>query len=359
MLLPRGVIRFPASGESAGRGRHRDQASVDEADHESLYRRIWLSPQSRRVATIAAVTTGTLAASTAGFAATMPGPGGNASLEPTATTATTASVIGGGSRASTPATSAVGLASRIGDPDPTLTAVSIAPDRTTIAPDAPVVFTVRATQIGTNQPVSNQRIRIAVANGPQWTTTAQLQTDASGTAKISTRLLSTTTLTAVFDGTNALRPSLANATTVTVRSPTTSGSATGSTTGRSTTTPTVIPGSSIGQKIVYLASLQKGKPYVYGAAGPNAFDCSGYSQYVFKQLGRYLPRTAQQQYDASIHIPKAAKQPGDLIFFGSPDNITHMGIYAGNGYMWAAPQTGRTINLQPIYTSTYWVGRFL
>ncbi len=268
-------------------------------------------------------------------------------------------MIGGGSRASTPATSAVGLASRIGDPDPTLTAVSIAPDRTTIAPDAPVVFTVRATQIGTNQPVSNQRIRIAVANGPQWTTTAQLQTDASGTAKISTRLLSTTTLTAVFDGTNALRPSLANATTVTVRSPTTSGSATGSTTGRSTTTPTVIPGSSIGQKIVYLASLQKGKPYVYGAAGPNAFDCSGYSQYVFKQLGRYLPRTAQQQYDASIHIPKAAKQPGDLIFFGSPDNITHMGIYAGNGYMWAAPQTGRTINLQPIYTSTYWVGRFL
>ncbi|WP_250285072.1 MULTISPECIES: C40 family peptidase [unclassified Frankia] len=334
---------------------------MGEADRESLYRRIWLSPQSRRVATIAAVTTGTLAASTAGFAATMPGPGGNASLEPTATTDTAAaSVIGGGSRTGTLAASAVGLAGRIGVPDPRLTEVSIVPDSATIAPDAPVVFTVRATQLGSGQPVTNQRIRIAVANGPQWTTTAQLQTDASGTAKITTRLLSTTTLTAVFDGTNALRPSLANATTVTVRSPTASGPATGSTTSRLTATaPTVIPGSSIGQKIVYLASLQKGKPYVYGAAGPNAFDCSGYVQYVFKQLGRYLPRTAQQQYDASIHIPKAAKQPGDLIFFGSPDNITHIGIYAGNGYMWAAPQTGRTINLQPIYTSTYWVGRFL
>ncbi|WP_131786139.1 C40 family peptidase [Protofrankia symbiont of Coriaria ruscifolia] len=336
---------------------------MDRSDHESLYRRVRLSPQSRRVATIAAVTTGTLAASTAGFAATMPGPSGNASLEPTAATGTTtASVIGGGSHGTTLAASTAGLAGKIGNPDPTLTSVSIVPDQATVAPDAPVVFTVRATLVGTGQPVAGQRVRIAVANGPQWTTTAQLQTDGRGIAKITTRLLSTTTLTAVFDGTNALRPSLASATTVTVRSPVASGSVSGSVSGSSSAssaTPKVIPGSSIGQKIVYLASLQKGKPYIYGAAGPNAFDCSGYSQYVFKQLGRYLPRTAQQQFDASIRIPKAAKQPGDLIFFGSPDNITHMGIYAGNGYMWAAPQTGRTINLQPIYTSTYWVGRFL
>ncbi|WP_198543109.1 NlpC/P60 family protein, partial [Pseudofrankia sp. BMG5.36] len=115
----------------------------------------------------------------------------------------------------------------------------------------------------------------------------------------------------------------------------------------------------IGEKAVYLASLQAGKPYVWGATGPNAFDCSGFAQYIYKQLGRYLPRTAQQQYNATIHVPQSAKQPGDLIFFGTPDNITHMGIYAGNGYMWAAPQSGDVVKYEPIYTSRYYVGRVL
>ncbi len=122
---------------------------------------------------------------------------------------------------------------------------------------------------------------------------------------------------------------------------------------------TAVPGSSIGAKAVYLASLQRGKPYVYGAEGPYAFDCSGLVQYVFKQLGRSLPRTAQQQFAASLRVPQAGKQPGDLIFFGSPSNITHVAIYAGNGYVWSAPETGRTVSLVPIWTSTYYVGRVM
>ncbi len=213
-------------------------------------------------------------------------------------------------------------------------------------------------EVGTGRPVADQRVRIAVANGPQWTTTAQLRTDSNGTATITTRLLSTTTLTAVFDGTNVLRPSLAGATTVTVRSPTGpgGGSAGGSAAGSA---PTVVPGSSIGEKAVYLASLQRGKPYVYGAEGPYSFDCSGLVQYVFKQLGRSLPRTAQQQFAASIRVPQAGKQPGDLIFFGTPGNITHVAIYAGNGYVWSAPETGRSVSLVPIWSSTYYVGRVL
>ena len=115
---------------------------------------------------------------------------------------------------------------------------------------------------------------------------------------------------------------------------------------------------------VRTAAMQKalgkiGAKYRYGASGPNAFDCSGFAQYIYKQLGRYLPRTAQQQYNATIHVPPSAKQPGDLIFFGTPDNITHMGIYAGNGYMWAAPRTGDVVKYEPIYTSRYYVGRVL
>ncbi|WP_322751041.1 MULTISPECIES: C40 family peptidase [unclassified Frankia] len=360
-MHPRGVIRLPVDGEQAGRGRHRDQAPESAGDHEPNPWHARLGPQSRRVATIAAVTTGTLAASTAGFAATMPGPGGNATLGPMTTTAATvdnAAMIGGGTHGAAPAGATVDLAAKLGNPDPTFTTMSIAADQATVAPNAPVVITVRAMEVGTGRPVADQRVRIAVANGPQWTTTAQLRTDSTGTATISTRLLSTTTLTAVFDGTNVLRPSLAGATTVTVRSPTGpgGGSAGGAAAG---TAPTVVPGSSIGEKAVYLASLQRGKPYVYGAEGPYAFDCSGLVQYVFKQLGRSLPRTAQQQFAASLRVPQAGKQPGDLIFFGTPGNITHVAIYAGNGYVWSAPETGRTVSLVPIWSSTYYVGRVL
>jgi cell wall-associated NlpC family hydrolase len=60
-----------------------------------------------------------------------------------------------------------------------------------------------------------------------------------------------------------------------------------------------------------------------------------------------------------MKVPQSGKQPGDLIFYGTPGNIYHVGIYAGNGYMWAAPQTGGVVSLRPIYSSTYKVGRIL
>nr|WP_163553826.1 C40 family peptidase [Candidatus Frankia alpina] len=255
---------------------------------------------------------------------------------------------------------AAAIASPSPSPSSTFTVLSITPDRSAILPDTPVVFTVRAVRADGRGPLGGETVRIVVVNGPQWTITARLRTNAAGEAYISARLLSTTTITAVFDGSDALRPSLASAATVTVTAPAPSGSTRAGTSGSIAGTPTVVnevAASGIGAKAVYLASLQKGKPYVWGAAGPYAFDCSGYAQYVYKQLGRYLPRTAQQQFYATTRIPKSGKQPGDLIFFGSPSNTTHMGIYAGNGYMWAAPQSGRNVNLQPIYTSTYWVGR--
>ncbi len=115
--------------------------------------------------------------------------------------------------------------------------------------------------------------------------------------------------------------------------------------------------SSFGAKVVYLASKQAGKPYVWGAQGPRAFDCSGLVHYVYKQLGRSIPRVANAQYAASQKIPQSARQPGDLIFFGRPGSIHHVGIYAGNGMMWAAPHTGAVIRLQKVYTSSYLVGR--
>jgi cell wall-associated NlpC family hydrolase len=116
-------------------------------------------------------------------------------------------------------------------------------------------------------------------------------------------------------------------------------------------------GTARGAKVVRLASLQAGKPYVYGAAGPRSFDCSGFVQYVYKKLGKTLPRTTNQQYAATARVPRGSQRPGDLIFFGKPGAIYHTGIYAGGGKIWVAPKTGDVVKLQRIWSPSYLVGR--
>jgi cell wall-associated NlpC family hydrolase len=105
---------------------------------------------------------------------------------------------------------------------------------------------------------------------------------------------------------------------------------------------------------VGVAAAQAGEPYAYGAAGPNAFDCSGFVQYVYSQVGVSLPRTAAEQQGAVTPVAASAARPGDLIFIGSP--AYHVGIYAGNGQFWTAPKSGDVVKLQPIWAS-YTVGR--
>ena len=92
-----------------------------------------------------------------------------------------------------------------------------------------------------------------------------------------------------------------------------------------------------GNSIVALALQHVGKPYVMGATGPNAFDCSGLVQYVYGQAGISLPRTSYAQGAAGTRVSAAQAQPGDIVYYGG-----HVGIYAGNGMMIDAgnPSTG-------------------
>ena len=115
--------------------------------------------------------------------------------------------------------------------------------------------------------------------------------------------------------------------------------------------------SGIGSQAVAIAAQQQGKPYVWAAAGPYAFDCSGLTMYVYGRLGRSIPHNTNSQYAAVAHILQGAKAPGDLIFFGSPGNVYHVGIYAGGNMMWHAPHSGTVVQLAPIWTSDYLVGR--
>ena len=346
---------LPDDWDELVRGRSRPSEAPNGARRRS-------APGARRVSTIAAFTTGTLAVSTAAFAATVP-----ASTDAPADTATQTtteavslgSVLGADvssapSAAGTSGTSGTGgIAAALASPDPIFTSLVLTADKTSVAPNAPVVLTVKATDAVDGTPLVDEQVQIVTVDGPKWHVVNTLTTDNQGSATITARLLTTTTISAVFDGSSMLRPSVAGAATIDVSEQRTASSY------LNTTIPTVIPGSTIGDKAVYLASLQKGKPYVYGATGPYAFDCSGLVQYVFRQLGRNLPRTAEAQYEASVHVAQSAKQPGDLIFFGTPGSIYHVGIYAGGGMMWAAPQTGGVVSLRPIYSTTYHVGRIM
>src|SRR5699024_4789922 len=100
------------------------------------------------------------------------------------------------------------------------------------------------------------------------------------------------------------------------------------------------------------ARTQVGKPYVWGAAGPNGYDCSGLTQTAFSRAGVSLPRTTRDQYAATTRVPVDALQPGDLIFYssnGAASGIYHVAIYAGGGMRVHAPEPGRNVEYVPMY----------
>jgi cell wall-associated NlpC family hydrolase len=94
---------------------------------------------------------------------------------------------------------------------------------------------------------------------------------------------------------------------------------------------------------------------VYGAAGPDAFDCSGFTLYVYAQLGISLPHSsaAQVAYTDRVSDP----EPGDLVFFTGSGGVYHVAIYAGDGMIWEAPHTGTVVSLAPIWSSSVFYGR--
>jgi cell wall-associated NlpC family hydrolase len=113
-------------------------------------------------------------------------------------------------------------------------------------------------------------------------------------------------------------------------------------------------------RVLAVAASLKGSPYQFGAAGPYRFDCSGYTMYVYrKAAGKNLPHNANLQQYSGKHVAQGSKRAGDLIVFRSGGYGTHAAIYAGGGYMWAAPHTGARVQKQKIYSSSYVVRRIV
>ena len=114
---------------------------------------------------------------------------------------------------------------------------------------------------------------------------------------------------------------------------------------RSTTVVADIPSTALAA--VAFARTQLGKPYVWGGNGNPGYDCSGLTKAAYAAAGITLPRTAQTQYNHGPRLPTgAAPQPGDLLFFGTPRKIYHVGISLGGTLMINSPTVGQTVRIQ-------------
>ena len=115
--------------------------------------------------------------------------------------------------------------------------------------------------------------------------------------------------------------------------------------------PDVALGKGVGVDALRAAATKLGRPYVWGASGPNSFDCSGLTSWAFRQAGVTLPRSSSAQARIGSPVSWNNLQPGDLVFYYSP--VSHVGIYAGGGKMINAPQSGDVVKYQTVSRSAF------
>jgi cell wall-associated NlpC family hydrolase len=109
--------------------------------------------------------------------------------------------------------------------------------------------------------------------------------------------------------------------------------------------------------LVRVALNKRGKQYVAGAAGPNSFDCSGFTQYVYKKAtGKYLPHYSGAQMNKARRVSKNNLKPGDLLFYGS-NGSQHVSMYIGKGKMIHATNPRTDVRIDSV-NNAYWRGRF-
>lgn len=102
----------------------------------------------------------------------------------------------------------------------------------------------------------------------------------------------------------------------------------------------------IGAQALRAALSVRGDPYVWGASGPSAFDCSGLVMWAYQQVGISLPHYTGAQFNMGVHVSQGQLQPGDLVFFYA--DIGHVGLYIGNGLMVDAPDFGQVVKVEPV-----------
>jgi peptidoglycan DL-endopeptidase CwlO len=114
---------------------------------------------------------------------------------------------------------------------------------------------------------------------------------------------------------------------------------------------TIPTANTVGDQALQAAISREGDPYVWGAAGPGQFDCSGLVVWAYAQEGIALPHYTGSLWNSGVHVARADLEPGDLVFFFA--DISHVGIYIGDGMMIDAPDFGVPVKVDPVYWSAY------
>jgi cell wall-associated NlpC family hydrolase len=110
-------------------------------------------------------------------------------------------------------------------------------------------------------------------------------------------------------------------------------------------------GNTVGEQALRYALSRRGAPYVWGAAGPSAFDCSGLVMWAYQQAGIHLDHYTGLQWNEGEHISRSQLQPGDLVFFFS--DISHVGLYIGGGLMVDAATFGVPVQVHPVFWGAF------
>ncbi len=243
-----------------------------------------------------------------------------------------------------------------------LTYSKLSADKTIILSGQSIVLSGRLTYSTTEKPLRSQPVRLEEGSGANWKTVGTALANPDGSVTFRVKPTKTTSYRLSYAGIRAYVASSSPAQVVSVkvppppvvrRTPTTSSSSSGnwapagvSQIGSNGRAP-----SANGAAVVAAAAAQSGKPYVFGAAGPNAFDCSGLTMFVYAQFGVRLPHLADSQKHYGTPVSAADAAPGDLMIFLDGGYGYHVGIYAGGNTMYDAPNSRSTVGKHTIWST--------
>ncbi len=180
----------------------------------------------------------------------------------------------------------------------------------------------------------NQTVRLQYRANAAWHLYAKAKTNSSGMANFPIHPSKSLSLRSLYGGSAKYRQ--ANSKQITIN----------------------VTRSSKGAAILAEAKKHTGALYLYAAAGPSRFDCSGFTMYVYrKSVGKNLPHKANSQQGYGTAVSKSKAQVGDLIIFRTGSYGYHAAIYAGGGYMYDSPHTGARVGKHKIFSSNYVVRR--
>jgi len=227
-------------------------------------------------------------------------------------------------------------------------------NRSTSRPGQSVKLTGKVTYGASKARIRSQIVKLQVRTGPAWKTIWTKRPSANGYAVFWVKPGRSTTYRLAYVGATSLGRSASTREVITVKAAPVKAAPVKAAPARAAANAApvrAVPVSSRGAQVVAAAAAQSGKWYRYGAAGPNYFDCSGFTQYVYKKFGVTLPHKANSQRSYGRAVSRASARPGDLIIFLSGGYGYHAAIYAGGGYMYDAPRAGQRVGKHRIWSS--------